>query len=79
MDCIDIKDAKTHLSQLVQAAADGKAFVITKSGKPMVKDIPANDAGNDRLAKLGFLSSHGVVPVDFNDMGSEKLANLFCK
>ncbi|MBW2129948.1 MAG: type II toxin-antitoxin system prevent-host-death family antitoxin [Deltaproteobacteria bacterium] len=37
METINIHEAKTHLSRLVDEAARGKAFVIAKAGKPLVK------------------------------------------
>ena len=37
---INIHEAKTHLSRLVEEAARGEAFVIAKAGKPMVKVVP---------------------------------------
>lgn len=40
MKSFNIHFAKTHLSQLIEKAADGEPFVIAKAGKPMVKVIP---------------------------------------
>ncbi|MBN8775042.1 MAG: type II toxin-antitoxin system prevent-host-death family antitoxin, partial [Thiobacillus sp.] len=37
---VNIHDAKTQLSKLVDQAAQGEAFIIAKAGKPMVKVIP---------------------------------------
>jgi prevent-host-death family protein len=31
---VNIHEAKTHLSRLVEQAAEGEAFVIAKAGKP---------------------------------------------
>ena len=48
MEQFNIHHAKTHLSRLVDAAAQGKSFIIAKAGKPMVKvvpiDVPEEDA-----------------------------------
>lgn len=35
-----LHEAKTHLSRLVEDAAQGNAFIIAKAGKPMVKVSP---------------------------------------
>ncbi|MDE2462332.1 MAG: type II toxin-antitoxin system prevent-host-death family antitoxin, partial [Alphaproteobacteria bacterium] len=40
MRTVNIHEAKTHLSRLVEAAAKGEPFVIAKSGKPLVKVVP---------------------------------------
>ena len=37
METVNIHEAKTHLSRLVEKAAKGEPFIIAKAGKPMVK------------------------------------------
>ena len=37
MRTVNIHDAKTHLSRLVEQAAKGEPFIIAKAGRPMVK------------------------------------------
>ena len=37
MKTVNIHEAKTHLSRLVQAAAAGEEIIIAKAGKPLVK------------------------------------------
>jgi PIN domain nuclease of toxin-antitoxin system len=39
MRTVNIHEAKTHLSRLVEQAAKGASFVIAKAGKPLVKVI----------------------------------------
>ena len=43
METINIHEAKTHLSRLVEKAAKGEPFIIAKAGKPMVKVVPLED------------------------------------
>jgi prevent-host-death family protein len=56
MHIVNIHEAKTHLSRLVDKAAKGESFIIAKSGKPMVKviaiDAPA--AGETRPGSFPF-------------------------
>jgi prevent-host-death family protein len=40
MQTINIHQAKTHLSRLVEEAAHGQSFIIAKAGKPMVRVVP---------------------------------------
>lgn len=40
MKVINIQEAKTHLSRLVDAAANNEDIVIAKAGKPLVRLIP---------------------------------------
>jgi prevent-host-death family protein len=39
MRIVNIHEAKTHLSRLVEEAANGESFVIAKAGKPLVKVV----------------------------------------
>jgi prevent-host-death family protein len=45
MQTVNIHEAKTHLSRLVDEAAKGNVFIIAKAGKPMVKVLPLSDGG----------------------------------
>ena len=74
MKTINIHEAKTHLSKLVEAAAKGEAVVIAKSGRPMVKVTMLEWQPQKRL---GFLAGKGTVPVDFDDMSADEIAQMF--
>jgi prevent-host-death family protein len=39
MRTFSIREAKTHLSRLIDRAAKGEPFVITKAGKPLVQVV----------------------------------------
>lgn len=75
MQIVNIHDAKTHLSRLVEQAAHGESFVIAKAGKPLAK-VTAIDAPVQRR-RLGFLAGEIAVPADFDRMGDEVIAQLF--
>ena len=77
METINIHEAKTHLSRLVEKAAQGESFVIAKSGKPMVKVIPLDAPESAQQKRLGFLSGQIEVPEDFDSMGQEDIHHLF--
>jgi prevent-host-death family protein len=73
---INIHEAKTHLSRLVEQAARGEPFIIAKAGKPMVKVI-ALDAPERKPPRLDFLAGQIKVPDDFDRMGEAEIAALF--
>ncbi|MBV9496920.1 MAG: type II toxin-antitoxin system Phd/YefM family antitoxin [Acidobacteria bacterium] len=75
MTTVNIHEAKTHLSRLVDRAARGETFVIAKAGKPLVKVSPV-DAPN-QPKRLGFLKGEIDVPEDFDRMGEQEIAALF--
>ncbi len=75
METVNIHEAKTQLSKLVDQAVKGKPFVIAKAGKPLVK-VTALDAPA-APKRIGFLEGEISVPDDFDRMGSAEIAALF--
>ena len=77
MRSVNIHEAKTHLSRLVNAAANGEPFIIARAGKPVVKviAIDAPDAGSKR--RIGFLEGQISVPKDFDSLDAEEISRLF--
>lgn len=82
MKQVNIHEAKTHLSRLVEAAARGESFVIAKAGKPMVKVVPVEAAENRPKSKLGFM--RGLVdmetvqiPEDFDTFMQDEIIAMF--
>lgn len=74
---VNIHDAKTQLSRLVEQAAHGEAFIIAKAGKPMVKVIPLEPAEAGTASRLGFMAGEFSVPDDFDQMGGSEVERLF--
>ena len=64
MKKINIHEAKTHLSRLVEQAASGREFVIAKAGKPLARLVPL--ATPVKTKKLGLLKGKIKVPDNFN-------------
>lgn len=75
MNTVDIEEAKSQLSQLVDRAARGEAFVIAKGGKPLVKVSAVDSPATPR--RLGFLEGEIEIPEDFDRMGAREIAALF--
>jgi prevent-host-death family protein len=72
---INIHEAKTHLSRIVDEVAAGAEVIIAKSGKPMARLTPL--AGVRRAKKLGLLKGKIKVPDDFNaPMTPDELADF---
>ncbi|MBP9650855.1 MAG: type II toxin-antitoxin system Phd/YefM family antitoxin [Syntrophaceae bacterium] len=74
---INIHEAKTHLSRLVEEASQGKSFIIAKAGKPLVKVTPLSEKEQKDEQKLGFMKGELVVPDDFDSMGESEIIRLF--
>lgn len=74
---VNIHDAKTQLSRLVEQAARGEAFIIAKAGKPKVKVVPLTEAEAGTAQRLGFMAGELAIPDDFDRMASAEIENLF--
>ena len=61
---VNIHEAKTHLSRLVDEVAKGAEIIIAKAGKPLAKLTPID--APTRKKKLGLLKGKIRVPDDFN-------------
>jgi prevent-host-death family protein len=61
---VNIHQAKTHLSRLLEQAQAGRQVLIAKSGRPVARLMPLADA--PRPKKLGLLKGRLRVPEGFN-------------
>lgn len=55
MQQCNLREAKTHLSQLVQAALDGEEVLIARAGKPAVRLVPVT-VPNPKTSGWGALN-----------------------
>ena len=64
MEKVNVHDAKTHLSRLLDRAQEGEEFAIAKAGKPVARLGPLQ--GRARKRRLGLLDGKLRIPDDFN-------------
>jgi len=72
---VNIHEAKTHLSRLVEDAARGDEIVIAKAGKPVARLVAVNGAHTPR--RRGLLEGKFKVPDDFDAPLPEDILDLF--
>ncbi len=77
MQIVNIHEAKTHLSRLIEQAAKGEPFIIAKAGKPLVKVTALDAPIAEGKRRLGFMSGQIAVPDDFDRMGQAEIERLF--
>jgi len=75
MQTVNIHEAKTHLSRLIEGAMRGESFIIAKAGKPLVK-VTALEP-QEASPRIGFLAGAFSVPEDFDHLGEAEIASLF--
>jgi prevent-host-death family protein len=77
MKTVNIHEAKTQLSKLVEQASKGESFIIAKAGKPVVKVTALSAPTGAQVRRLGFMVGQISVPEDFDRMGSEEIERIF--
>jgi prevent-host-death family protein len=77
MKTVNIHEAKTQLSKLVEEASKGESFIIAKAGKPIVKVTPLSAPTGGQVRRLGFMAGQISVPDDFDEMGRGEIERIF--
>ncbi len=72
MYTVNIYEAKTHLSSLLEKVAHGEEVVIGKAGKPIAKLIPFKKTTKTR--KPGYWKGKVIIHEDFDTLPPEVLA-----
>lgn len=71
---VNIHEAKTHLSRLLDQVAAGAVIIIAKAGKPFAKLSPISVPAQPK--KHGLLKGKIKVPDNFNDADEEILSQF---
>lgn len=76
MQTINLFEAKTHFSKLIDQIASGKEneFVISRNGKPVARVVPIAKAETSR--RIGIAKGEFTIPEDI-DQSNEEIARWF--
>lgn len=74
MSIVNIHEAKTHFSKLVDCALNGDEVIIAKAGKPAVKLVPIP---NKKQRLLGVLKGKVKIGDDFDDLLPDEFLDSF--
>ena len=75
MQTVNIHDAKTHLSRLLEQVAGGEEIIIAKAGKAVARLVPLEAPPKKR--RLGRLKGKLNVPDDFDSPLTDDELTLF--
>ncbi|MGK7867981.1 type II toxin-antitoxin system Phd/YefM family antitoxin [Falsiroseomonas sp. E2-1-a20] len=75
MSQVNLYEAKTQLSRLVDRAAAGEEIIIAKGGRPLARLVPL--AVRTQPRELGFLGDEVWVGPDFDAPLPDDLASAF--
>jgi prevent-host-death family protein len=71
---VNLYEAKTQLSSLVERAARGEEIVIAKAGRPVARLVPLEQR---RRLRLGSLAGKFPVPDDFDRLAQDEIEEMF--
>ena len=76
MQTVNIHQAKTQLSKLVDMASKGEPFIIARAGKPLVKVVPL-EPDSPQPRRTGFLTGQFTVPDDIKTPFKDEIEAMF--
>ena len=74
MKTVNIHEAKTHLSKLLQLVEKGEPFIIARAGRPLAK-VEAYQ--KELLPRIGFMKEKISLPDDFDTMFAKEITDMF--
>jgi prevent-host-death family protein len=77
MSAVNMHDAKTQFSRLVDRAAAGETIVIAKAGTPVARLVPLEPVTSGGPRRTGFLLGMYTVPDDFDRMFEQEITHDF--
>ena len=72
---VNIHEAKTHLSRLLERVSAGEEIVIAKAGRPVAKLIPYLESEEPR--KMGGWKGRVWIADDFDELPPDLLAAFY--
>lgn len=77
MKTVNMHEAKTHLSRLVEAAVKGEPFVIARAGKPLVKVVALEEEPQRKPQRIGFLKGRFTYDPEVDRRLDEEIRREF--
>jgi prevent-host-death family protein len=77
METVNIHEAKTHFSRILERVAHGESIVIARAGRPVARLLPMEPPALAASRRIGFLAGEIWVPDDFDRMGEPEITTLF--
>ena len=74
---VNIHEAKTHFSRLVDDVAEGESVIIAKSGSPVARLVPLDATPERPRSLVGFMAGRISIPEDFDRMSEDEIAAQF--
>ncbi|WP_018877542.1 MULTISPECIES: type II toxin-antitoxin system Phd/YefM family antitoxin [unclassified Thioalkalivibrio] len=76
-ETVNIHEAKTHFSRLLEKVSRGEPVVIARAGKPIARMSRIEASSESAADRVGFLKGQLEIPDDLDRMGEAEIAALF--
>lgn len=76
MQTVNIHEAKTQFSRIVEQAEAGEEIVIARAGKPVARLVPLETAAPESR-KLGLGKKRFTFPADFDNLHAAEISGMF--
>ena len=76
MQTVNIREAKTHLSRLVDEAAAGNEIVIARVGRPVARLVALAPA-KSQPRPLGLGKDRFTLPKNFDSLHASEIQQMF--
>lgn len=77
MTTVNVHEAKTHFSRLLDRAAKGETIVIAKAGKPYARLLPLESREETAKRRIGFMKGQMTVPDDIKTPYADEIEEMF--
>ncbi len=75
MKTVNIHEAKTHLSRLIEEVAEGEEIIIAKAGKPRARLVPFRPEVRPRVP--GSMKGKLTIPDNWDDPLPDEILRAF--
>jgi prevent-host-death family protein len=76
MQTVNIHEAKTQFSRIVEQAEAGEEIVIARAGKPVARLVSLESAA-PKSRKLGLGKKRFTFPADFDNLHADEISSMF--
>lgn len=77
MTIVNMHEAKTHFSKIVDQACKGECTIIAKASKPVAKMVPLDEPTPKTMRRFNFMKGQIEVPADFDTIFQKEIEELF--
>lgn len=76
-ETINVHDAKTNFSRLLDRAHNGETIILAKAGKPYARLVPMEPREKTAKRRIGFMKGEFTLPDDIKTPFADEIEEMF--